>query len=390
MTNILFDDATQWRDNGASPPTITWDGSAYNLITDNTSDYGRLFLDGLLAWQLQPGVEISGHVSWASIGGGGITFSVVLSTDTQQYLIDEVWTGVSGENDFSYAFDGSELPDDGTFGSLVVSISSASGESSSPASAKISQAVSPPPPPPPPPVPTVNCDCDSGATGKTLAALRADLMARLGFAAQADNPPPGMVALLNSFLIEAQEILYRRYDVLRTERFYSWHLQQGVTLYDLPNNDETCTRRLDPRKVTWCGVAKDDTWYPLICGIPPELYSGSPTGWPQRYEIRQCIEVWPKPDATDGSLVIKGHFGLDPFAADTDTTTIDDRLVFLLALANAKAHYGRPDANNYIAQMEQMMVNLVAGAHNTRRYIPGKPRTFDLVYTAPKPTVPFS
>lgn len=239
-------------------------------------------------------------------------------------------------------------------------------------------------------VPTINCDCTSGEIGRTLLDLRTELMARLGFAAQANNPPPGMVALLNSFLTEAQEILYRRYDVLRTERLFSWQLQQGVTLYDLPNNLETCTRKIDPRKVTWCGALKNDTWYPLICGIPPELYSGNPTGFPQRYEIRQCIEIWPKPADSDGYLIIKGHFGLDAFAADTDTTTIDDRLVFLLALANAKAHYGRPDANNYIAQMETMMLNYVAGSHDTRRYIPGRPRVFDMIYTAPAPTTPFS
>jgi hypothetical protein len=345
---------------------------------------------------------------------------------------------------------------------------------------------------------TINCDCDAGATGKTLATLRGDLLARLGFAAQGSSPPPGMVTLLNSFLIEAQEILCRRYEVLRTERFYSWNLQQGVRLYDLPANEEaktlatpsnivlanvtgsgslsagtyyyrvsainangetlasaeqsvvsvdsshntigwdavtgatgykvygratgaelligsttdaltftddgtvspsgalptanstaTCSSLLDPRKVTWCGVSRDDTWYPLVCGIPPRINSGNAIGWPQRYEIRQCIEIWPTPADSLGSLVIKGHFGLAPFAADSDTTTIDDRPVFLLALANAKAHYGRPDANNYIAQLETMMLNYVAGAHNTRRYIPGRPRAFDWIYTAPAPTTPF-
>jgi hypothetical protein len=236
---------------------------------------------------------------------------------------------------------------------------------------------------------TYNCDCNDTSGNKTLRTLRRDLMVRLGFAAQADNPPPGMTDLLNSFLIEAQEILYRRYDVLRTLRFYSWHLQEGVRFYDINANEESCTKKLDPRKVKWCGVEKDDTWYPLICGIRPELYSGEPTGWPSHYEIRQCIEVWPVPDETDGCLVIKGDFGLEAFAVDTDTTTIDDRLVFLLALANAKAHYGRPDASNYVAQMETMMLDLVAGSHNTRRYIPGAPRIYDLIYTAPKPTVPF-
>lgn len=237
---------------------------------------------------------------------------------------------------------------------------------------------------------TANCDCTDTTGNKTLATLRADLMVRLGFAAQKNNPPPGMTDLLNSFLIEAQELLYRRYDVLRTLRFYSWNLQAGVKFYDINANVETCTKRLDPRKVNWVGVQVQGVWYPLECGIPPPLYSQNPGGRPLRYEIRQCIEVWPVPATTEGTLVIKGDFGLEPFAADTDTTTIDDRLVFLLALANAKAHYGKPDANNYIAQMEQMMVNLVAGAHNTRRYIPGRPREFDMVYTAPAPTVPFT
>lgn len=243
--------------------------------------------------------------------------------------------------------------------------------------------------PPPPNLDAHNCDCNDTTGNKTLAELRSDLMVRLGYAAQKANPPPGMSDLLNSFLIEAQELLYRRYSVLRTRRFYSWNLQAGVRFYDISANAETCTKKLDPRKVEWCGVELDGIWYPLICGIPPELYTYDSGRRPLRYEIRQCIEVWPVPDVTQGALVIKGDFGLEPFAADTDTTTIDDRLVFLLALANAKAHYGRPDASNYIAQMEQMMVNLVAGSHNTRRYIPGQPRDFDMIYTAPKPTVPF-
>ena len=68
---------------------------------------------------------------------------------------------------------------------------------------------------------------------------------------------------------------------------------------------------------------------------------------------------------------------------------MDDELVFLLALANAKAHYGKPDANNYIQQLETMMLNLVAGAHNTRRYVPGRDDRCDMVYTRPVPLVPF-
>jgi hypothetical protein len=238
------------------------------------------------------------------------------------------------------------------------------------------------------PAVSYNCDCDDNAN-RTLKQLRDDLMRRLGFGAQVNNPPPGMAELLNSFLIQAQAFLYRRYDVLRTERFYTWPLQAAVRFYDVDANAETCEKRLDPRKVTWVGVIRDDQWLPLICGIPPSLYSGNQTGWPQRYEIRQCIEVWPTPDETSGSLVVKGHFGLEPFAADADKATIDDELIFALALANAKAHYRQPDANNYVAQMEAMMQNLVAGSHQTRRYIPGRDDRADYVYVRPKPTEPF-
>lgn len=235
-----------------------------------------------------------------------------------------------------------------------------------------------------------NCECEDDTSGyRTMGQLRADLMSRLGYGAQAANPPPGMAALLNSFLQDAQRQLYRRYDVLRTERFFSWPLTEGVRMYDIPDNQESCDKKLDSRKVNWVGVEKDGIWYPLLCGIPPELYSHDLSGRPERYEIRQCIEVWPLPDETRGRLIIKGRFGLEPFTEDEHHTTIDDQLVFLLALANAKAHYRQPDANNYVAQLETMMVDLVAGSHHTRRYVPGKPSRWDGVYVQPRPTVPW-
>ncbi|GAB2619889.1 phage adaptor protein [Novilysobacter erysipheiresistens] len=243
---------------------------------------------------------------------------------------------------------------------------------------------------------SINCACDDTTDNATLLALRTRLMSRLGYGAQAANPPPGMAVMLNDFLQSAQVALYNRPNgVLRTERFFSWPLTVDVRLYDLPDNAEQtdpttpCTKRLDPRKVTWVGIERDGIWEPLVCGIPPELYSHDQTGRPQRYEIRQCIEVWPTPEETNGNLVVKGHFGLEAFAADTDKTTIDSELVFLLALANAKSHYGQPDANNYVQQLEVMIDNLVAGSHHTRRYVPGRDDRADGVYVQPRPSVPF-
>lgn len=235
-----------------------------------------------------------------------------------------------------------------------------------------------------------NCECDDENDNETLGQLKNKMMHLLGWGATAANPPPGVAQMLTYWLQDAQAMLYRRFTQLRTERFFSWPLVQGVRMYDLPDNQEVCTKKLDPRKLTWVGIERDGVWVPLISSIPPELYSYNTTGYPVRYEIRQCIEVWPTPDATLGNLIIKGHFGLEPFAADGDKTTIDSLPVFQVALANAKAHYRQPDANNYIQQMEALIRDLTAGLHGTRRYIPGRRVTEERVYIEPRPTVPFA
>jgi len=229
-------------------------------------------------------------------------------------------------------------------------------------------------------MPVYNCACNDDTTSfDTLETLRTRLMVRLGFAAQVLVPPPGMTELLNSFLQEAQVLIYTRHPPARTERIFTWDLVAGERFYDLPENAEqspsnpegTCTRRLNPDRVTWVGVERDTRWYALAHGINPSLYTNDRTGWPERYEIRQCIEVWPVPDDSTMKLRVKGHFGLDPFTAPTDRTTIDSTLVFLLALANAKAHYGQPDAGNYVGQFERHLAEIIAGTHRTGRYVPG-------------------
>ena len=217
-----------------------------------------------------------------------------------------------------------------------------------------------------------NCECDDDYPSSTLLQMRTRLLARLGMAAMPTGLP-GMTELLNDFLTQAQELLYRRYDVFRTERFFTWNMVAGTRFYDLLNNRDFCTKKLDPRKVTWVGISQDEeNWRPLACGIDPTRYTSQGDAIPTHYEIRQCIEVWPAPSDATWMLRVKGHFGLLPFAADTDTTTIDPEAILLLALANAKAHYGQPDAGNYAQQLNTYIGDLVAGSHMTRRYIPGK------------------
>jgi hypothetical protein len=191
-----------------------------------------------------------------------------------------------------------------------------------------------------------------------------------------DNPPPGMEALLTSFLQSAQTNLYRQYDVLRTERFFEWNLVAGERFYDVDaGTGSECDKILDPRKLTWVGIECNGIWYPMTNGINPESYSWvDATGWPTAYEIRQCIEIFPAPDADNTyTMRIKGRFGLEPFVDDEDQCTIDDEAVFLYALARAKAHYTQPDAANYQRDCMTYIGNMTAGAHGTRRYVPNQP-----------------
>jgi hypothetical protein len=228
--------------------------------------------------------------------------------------------------------------------------------------------------------PEFNCDCDTGIPEDvTLADLRRRLLVRLGYSAQADNPPPGMADLLDDFLSSSQRYLYRKYPALYTERFFTWTMDPDSDppqrFYDFDDNEEECEVRIDPLRITWAGISDvsgvNDTWLPLIRGIPPEFYtSADRPGIPSRYEVRQCIEVYPAPDRAY-KLRLKGHFGLLPFAEDADLCTLDDHLVFTWSLAAAKAHYGQPDAGEVKGEAGDYLKQLVKGAHGTARYVPG-------------------
>lgn len=225
---------------------------------------------------------------------------------------------------------------------------------------------------------TLNPSVGTGAYEETLVNLRVRILRRLGFGAQTSNPPPGMAALVDEFLSSAQVLLARRYPELVSERFFTWLMVVGTRFYNVSADVEGVTAPdyiLDPRRVTWVGVEDlNGTFIPMIEGIHPTLYtSESNKGLPTYYEIRQNIEVFPAPDQAY-NLQIKGHYGLLPFTDDADVVTIDDELIFLLALANAKSHYGQPDAQIYFTQATSYLGQLNAGAHGTARYVPGAAR----------------
>lgn len=235
-----------------------------------------------------------------------------------------------------------------------------------------------------------NCT-DSEGSYRTLSEVRGELMARLGFGNQVANPPPGLATTLDSFLRQAQRQLWERFTTLRRTRFYSWPLIEGVRLYGLLDTAESCDKVIDPDTIIEVGVYREGSYSPLVAGIRPTLrYYIETTGRPTYYDLRSCVEVWPVPDSTEGSLVIKAGAKPGRLTEDTDTFSVDDDLVLTLALARAKAHWQQPDAQNYQSDAEVLLANLVAGSHTTKVYIPGRRRDEDMIYVQPKPSTPFT
>lgn len=268
---------------------------------------------------------------------------------------------------------------------------------------------------------------------QTLAQLRTDLMVLLGFATMTANPPPGMVTTLNLFLRLAQIQQYSRYAMLRTERWWPWQISAGQRFYDVPVDglDALDFRRITAAaiadnggvpvlawlpntayalgayvrattpnslwfKVTVAGttgasapawpttegaVVANGTvtftavaplrsaWYPLTAGIPFGAFNSDTPGRPQRFELREYLEVWPTPDQPY-VVYLKGHMGVRRFTLDTDLSTIDPEVILLFATAMAKAHYRQPDANNYAQMATAMGRQLTMGTHGLNRYIP--------------------
>lgn len=219
-----------------------------------------------------------------------------------------------------------------------------------------------------------NCDCETVSPYDTLVNVRKRMLIRLGYPNQITSPPPGMALLIDEFVRGAQKLIYRQVQraARRTERFYRWTMVPGVRYYGLLDNDDCCDFKLDPEKVTWVGFEDlNKAWYRLDDGIPPEYYTRANIsfGWPTRFEIRSCIEIFPAPQAAY-TLWIKGDFGLSPLVADSDRCTIDDEAVFLLALGNAKTHYGQKDATAVMKQAGNYIMGVVSGSHGTKRYVP--------------------
>lgn len=232
-----------------------------------------------------------------------------------------------------------------------------------------------------------NCGCDDEFPTETLAELRQKVLIEMGYSAQLTNPPANIVLKINQALEYAQKFAYHEFYDSKLERFFTWEMAEGVRFYDIPQNSDACTKKLNTARITWIGVQENnDRWYPMVFGIPPEFYTEPQiTTRPNRYEIRQCIEVWPAPGDGTYKLRIKGEFGLLRFTEDTDITTIDPDVIFYGACFRLMRRRGDPDADDYAAMQQRRMEQIVESGHFTARYVPG----VTVVADQPRPIFPF-
>lgn len=205
---------------------------------------------------------------------------------------------------------------------------------------------------------------------KTLGELATELAARLGFAAQGE-PTQLQNPHLFYLLTDAHEQLLAQYpdELLRVVNT-SEYTVAGDTLYDIPDD-------CDPRQIKRVAVKVGSVWHDLKQGIEYYHHTTATGSYPTRYDVRYGttsqgqIELWPEPSAAY-QLWLEYQKRLDGFTDPDDPSMIPDRLVLLHALANAKAHYGRPDAQVYGAQLDRMLQKLRAQSHGNKRYVMGE------------------
>jgi hypothetical protein len=80
-------------------------------------------------------------------------------------------------------------------------------------------------------------------------------------------------------------------------------------------------------------------------------------GAPVRFERFDQVLIYP---VADTAYTLRFWFikDLAPFTQDDDRATLDDEMILLHALANAKAHYRQPDAATYQGQLNTLLAGL--------------------------------
>lgn len=206
------------------------------------------------------------------------------------------------------------------------------------------------------------------AREKTLDQMMTEMKHRLGFVSQGAGSKL-VDPILKSFLQEGQEYVYNMLDAPLAKKRTEIMLVEGSKLYDFHNDIED--EDINPYFVEQVHLYETPTnVVELYQGINETLRASQvDRGVPRRYDILNGqIEVFPVPDQPY-RLVIHYREGLSRLEQGDDRPCVPSRLVFLYALASAKAHYGHADAQTAGQVFQVELRKEKSRRHLNRRYI---------------------
>ncbi len=186
---------------------------------------------------------------------------------------------------------------------------------------------------------------------RTLDGLRAELLARLSMGGMGASGGANQV-IFDSFLRNGQYQLYR----LQDWRFLVWYEDKTIgvdqNVIDYP---EACAR---DQRILKIETVYGGQWRKLTEGITTEMWNTMDVqSFPSNYERYEQILIYPKANQV---YTIRVWYvkDLGRFTENGDRATLDDEMILLHALANAKAHYRHPDAATYQGQLNTLVASL--------------------------------
>ncbi len=193
---------------------------------------------------------------------------------------------------------------------------------------------------------------------RTLGELRSIVQARIGMGAMGSSG--ANQTLLNSFLSNGQTQLYWLQDWKKLTDYADKTLGVGQNLIDYPVAGvmapaNGCSRN---GRILHIDVPISGQYTQLDEGITTDHWSTMETqSWPSRFERYAQIMVYPKADSI---YTVRVWYIQDllRFTQDADVATLDDEMILLHAVANAKAHYRQPDAKIYSDQLNTLLGSL--------------------------------
>lgn len=202
---------------------------------------------------------------------------------------------------------------------------------------------------------------------RTLGEMMTELKARLGFVTQG-SASKLIDPNLCSFCQEGHEYVYEQLGAPLSRKRTTITLVPNERLYDWHNDLED--EDIDPQQVVEVHLYDSDTSeYALVQGITESMRSDKDSRTaPTRYDtLNGQLELWPIPDQAYLLIVIYDE-GISRFTQPQDRPCVPYRLVFLYALASAKAHYQHPDAQTAGQIFQQAMALYKAKRLENKRF----------------------